>query len=198
MKRMIPWHACAAWLVFAMGSGQTPDATPEEALRLLPMPALDAADAAARCPRDVDTLVQPILRELSLRAERDSLVETAGNRHARLQADLLGKPQTELEQRVFAAGEQLDKELRDCPKVVNEKAERVYDPTCVEAAEERARRSRIAAVDHYLSTIHRIWPTYVDSTRRIVSQTREGKWGIVLRVATDVARITETAAEFGR
>ncbi len=191
---MIPWLACAAGLLFGRGFAQEP----EESLRHLPTPALDAAEATARCPQDVDTLLQVLLRELSLHADRDGSNEDAANQHLRLQMAFFSKAQKELERNILAAGEQIDKDIRNCPRAANQKGERVYDPACVEAAEQRGRRQRIEAVDHYLSSIHHLWPAYLDSTRRIIAETRNGKWRIVLRVATDIATITQTAAEFAR
>lgn len=189
--------AFAAVLLWATGFGQI-TTTPEASLRSLPMPPLNAGEAIARCPQNVDTLVRAIVQELSDHAHHDSIDESARNWHIRLQTKLLGKPQRELDQSVFAAGEQLDKEIRDCPKVANENGERVYDPPCVEAAEQRAHRRRVAAVDQYLSAVHQVWPAYVDSTLRVIAETRNGKWRVVLRVAGDVATITQTAAEFAR
>lgn len=176
--------------------GQMQPRTPEDYIQMLPLPARDAEEARTRCPQDADTVMQAIVKELTRLAANDTGSTPSGYEEWRLHTKYLAHHLTKLERDILAAGEQIDKEIRACPKVMNEKGQSVYDATCVEAAERRGQRRRVAVVDYYLSSIQILWPEFTAEIRKLAAQT--GNWQIALGTAITIARITETAAQYAR
>ena len=110
----------------------------------------------------------------------------------------LTKPQQNLERDIRQTGEQLDEEIRLCPTTADSTQRQVYNATCVDVAEKRARQKRIAIVENYLSNVHQVWPEYLKDVHGILDSSRHGMWQVVLRLAVDGAAITEMAAGFAR
>ncbi|MBX2990800.1 MAG: hypothetical protein KF749_06475 [Bacteroidetes bacterium] len=192
-----PGFLLAMFIVVSSATiGQTHSPEAERFLLSLPAPALDAAEALTRCPDQVDTLMQSFLAELTHLAAADTASIPSAYDEWRFHTKYLAHHLTQLEREIFAAGEQVDKEILSCPKVGNAKGQSVFEPVCVQTAERKGHRHRVAAVDHYLSMIHTIWPEFMGEIRKLVHRT--GSWQIVLNTSTTIARITETAAQYSR
>ena len=176
--------------------GQTLGGEQETFLLRLPAPALDAEEARTRCPDQADTLMQSFLGELTRLAAGDTATIPSAYDEWRFHTKYLAHHLAQLEREIFAAGEQVDKEIRSCRKVENAKGQSVFEAECVRTAERKGQRRRVAAVDHYLSMIHTIWPEFIGELRKLVHHT--GSWRIVLNTSTTIARITETAAQYSQ
>jgi hypothetical protein len=178
---------------------QHKEPTPEVYLQNFPLPALTVEEALARTPVGTDTLMVNRLKELSTRADKDTAgSEAAVNKQRGIHVKLLGRLRQKLESDIRAIGETVDDEIRACPKGNNAQGQAVYDSTCVAQAEHRGYKRRVAVVEDYLSNIHQVWPQYIAEAQRIVGEARRGKWQVVLRVAIDVAIVTELAGQFTR
>lgn len=195
-KKAVYCTMAAVLVSAAVARGQGAD--PSGYLLTIPPPAAGAAEALARCPEETDTSMRGVLAELVLLTKNDTVDMQAADLHMRLQAQYFTRLQSEFQMEMRAAGEHVDAAIRQCPKVPNNKGIPVYDTACVAAAEKEGSNRRTAAVDHFLLQTANVWPEYLTATYNIIAGEKGGKWLIVLRVATDAARITEMGAQFAR
>jgi hypothetical protein len=161
----------------------------------MPKPPATTTGALQRCPRERDTLVARSLTELrsienaeQSRIEKDSLAfdnprklppvlpkemqeyralqqEVDGPRDsvvARL-ARLTNRASDSLLATIRRIGEQLDNEIVRCPKVG---AKRIFDSTCVEAAEAKAAKRRLIACNAFLATVNAEWHSIIEPLRQ--------------------------------
>ncbi len=165
----------------------------------LPAPAADASEALHRCPDTNDTLLTRFIDDLTTLTRED----TANGKdllrlHHAIFVKLFGTLQRKLEEDILAAGEQIDREIRNCPKTRNGNEMEVYQAACVEEAERRGRLRRVAAVDDYLSYVKEAWPGYLHEINAMLAASKQAAWLLVLQVARNAATITETAAQFAK
>lgn len=168
-------------------------------LAALPAPAADASEALERCPELSDTLLARFIDELVLLSGRDTTDATTIRRlHDAALMKSFGKVQRKLEGDILAAGERIDREIRNCPKVRNIDGKEVYQSACVEEAERRGRLQRIAAIDDYLSHVKEQQPAYMREVNAILAASDKNVWLLILHVARERAAMTEMAAQFAR
>lgn len=173
--------------------------SPTAYLAGLPAPALDASEALARTPQETDTLLARCVDELAVLAEHDTIHGTNLLRqHHAITAKVFAPIQRQFENALLAVGEQIDREIRDCPKVRNAEGKEIYQAVCVEEAERRGRLRRVAAVDDYLAQVKDGWPRYLREINAILTASNQRAWLLVLEVARNAAFITENAAQFAR
>ncbi len=181
------------------GVAQQRTPLPQDYLQRVQSPAIDIAEAIARCSAGEDTSMQNMLKQLSAFADKDTIdLESVSNRHRTIHQKFLAKLRQQLEQEIQEAGETIDKAIQECPTVADSQGRQVYDPRCVEAAEHRGHQRRIAVVEDYLSRVQQTWIEYKTEVAKALAATQTGKWQLVLRVAVDAATITQSAAQFAR
>ncbi|MBI5474136.1 MAG: hypothetical protein HY961_17510 [Ignavibacteriae bacterium] len=182
-------------IVVSVGFAQRP----EDLLQQIPNPPQDVAEAVVRCPVEIDTLLRPMLNRLSSLADKDTNDrEEIANLHRSLHLKFLEKLRRELENGIQDAGEAIDRAIKECPTVADSQGRQVYDPHCVELAEQRGHERRVAVVEDYLSRVHEVWSDYKSATAKQLTSLKKGKWQLVLRFAVDAASIGEIAGQFAR
>lgn len=172
---------------------------PQDILVQLPAPAFNAAEALARCPHEADTLIEKYLQRLIVLSATDTLdAEAAVNQHRSASIHYLARLHQQFEAQIRTIGEQIDRRIRSCSTIANEKGEHVYDLACVESAEHWGKTQRMAAVHDFLAEVRAVWHPYLQTIQNILNNVEHGQWQVVLRVAADAALITSTAAQYAR
>ncbi len=131
---------------------------------------------------------------------------------------LTAKPSQELLNAIRIIGGELDNVIKNCPKVG---AKQILDSTCVEAAEAKSTKKRLAACSEFLSTINSSWKTRVEPLSQSI-QSREKRiaqllttvrnpqlalqlkrlraesWQSIEHILKTVDEVTRLAAQFAR
>lgn len=180
-------------------SAQISSSSVERLLLRLPAPALEASEAIMRCPQGADTLVLFSMERIIAETQIDtSDIASIDDKDNHLRDKYLSTPRKQFERSIQTIGEQIDKEIQTCSKVLNDKGKHVYDPRCIEDAEIKGHHRRRNAVNEYLSDIRSVWPLYLKDARTLIGAGDQEKWHTIIHVATDVASITALAAQFAR
>lgn len=192
---------CVVYLVsFPFGAAaQSTEPDSSDIFSLLPLPPLDAVEAAHRCPADEDTVATNVLGRIRERLpEPASVADSLSVMLSRLDQEFLVGLRQRLEQQIQAIGEEVDSAIRACPKVRDRNGRLVYDSLCVVRVEHHGYRNRIKVVNQYLTGVRHSWADYLQEVRRLRDTLVNSGPYIARYIAQNVAVITQTAAQFAR